>query len=1388
MRIIFFFLTLFISFCLYGQSDNLMSQLSLPKNEIRKEILLNGLWDFTPNPGGAKTQIRVPGCYTNQWDGKWGKPYWDAFAYPREWNSGATYEKQIQIPDSLAGMNFRLHLNGCLQNYTVEFSGQSFETVHDGYTPRNFDLGQHLSTGSYPLKIRVEDEGTRLSGGESMKSRGIWDDVSLLVLPDVYVEEDVVVRTSFKNKKLSCDVPVKNVGKLAQKVLVKYFVTDAKGMVVKTINGGELLLREGEMQVLHVNSTWENPHLWFPHDPCLYHFNTVLYNTNGQAIDWQRVRFGFREISTEGHKLLINGRELFLRGHGEHYLGDIQGSRAYFETWFAELKKLGVNFMRLHIYPRHKVLYEVADEMGFLLEAEPAFHFQAPKDTAFAKKHLGDMMKGLINHPSIFTWSVSNELRWSGGGEKPWLVAHAKSVDSTRPVFSSDFSEFSVAGDLIAHHYNTPTVFKEWEKFGPDKPMIWDELGEVWQPTRPLGNGTAGYEVIAQDVATGTYRDGNDEIKKAMDLIREGQTFAGKYHRINAVIPWDLGCVFFRWQPYNWFNGILPDYSTLQSKDVKPKQILPCSTPLNIWDPTLPVFEPNPGYYLFEEDIKWVRFPYDTKNFSFFAGRKAIINSPLMIYDDLRLVDEIHCKVETLDGKVLSQIIKKQALNPGELVRNVDWEFEMPACTTATAVSIVREFYYKGQPGYRDVREGRVFPKLNAKLLSLNNKTIGIIDADGSLAKVLNKANVSFNTFTDKLKPADVSVLLINGNQLTENANKLNAAGVSIIQFVNVSNGANKVSARLLLNGPDWKVLNGIDQKELTYWKGGNITGGLTKPDGEVNSRMIIAGDKDSKTSALHEMYVGNGCRWITSLKIIQSADDEPAAGWLLRNLIQAAADYKPIQKSRHIGLYGNTDFTEWFKNTGAKYNLVKSIDEKTLKNLDVLLLDARTYILGEKEAKSLKEFTQAGGKVLVYQINNSTLAGIQKTVSSDLYLTKPFLGENTNCVKAATSWTLRTTPKKGVEYYDGIVIPQPFEPNYDSFLAGLSNIDLNWNGAPMFDRGVKMEGLSQVELNDNFRILVSNWRNDWSIPPFGGEYINEGKDMRQAQWYLQRDPVLVQIRHGLGEFILCQLNLINGGDKGLSLVRHLLTNWECSIGTQNYFPSPKSLFNNEAIDNQKLRMAEVENQLASLKPLDKVPDVLFDMGDGGNVGLRRILLLFDNRMIPLTTEITKMMTGFANISYSDVAVESPQILINNFENALSGSKWDVIYFTIGYNGITDFSDAGLKQFDDDIKLIVNKLKATNARLMWGTQAPLPTAHFKTLTNSQIEILNARTKKIMEANEVLVNDTYGFVMAKTPEYVKQESKELIMNNSDYFKTFSKTLITSIVEAMKFFGN
>jgi lysophospholipase L1-like esterase len=81
---------------------------TLPQDNFRQEICLNGLWDFKCDADGEWTQIRVPGCYSVIQDGKWGKNLWDAFLYPKSWTGkGGTYKRRIESLKPLIVSSFQ---------------------------------------------------------------------------------------------------------------------------------------------------------------------------------------------------------------------------------------------------------------------------------------------------------------------------------------------------------------------------------------------------------------------------------------------------------------------------------------------------------------------------------------------------------------------------------------------------------------------------------------------------------------------------------------------------------------------------------------------------------------------------------------------------------------------------------------------------------------------------------------------------------------------------------------------------------------------------------------------------------------------------------------------------------------------------------------------------------------------------------------------------------------------------------------------------------------------------------------------------------------------------------------------------------------------------------
>jgi len=1132
-----------------GQNPNIPDK--LPRASVRQQVCLNGIWDFKSNAGRDWSRVTVPGSYAGDAQ-TWGGKHWDVWRYPPAWQGrGGTYRKMFDVPATLAGKNLTFYCGGARHHTHVILNGHEVGAFDEGYEPFEFDLGAALKAGKNELDVVIDDTGNDLFEDALVSLRGMQGDTYLKAYGPVRITDDAFVQTSVAKGAISYQIPVRNYLASDLRFFIRNYIVDSAGKVVKTFDGGWQTVPASSTAQYTCSSPWTDPHLWSTYDPYLYHLNTVLYDVAGKPLDWKDLRFGFREITWKGPHLFLNGHELFLYGDGRHSQGDIESTRAYYEALCKEMKSLGVDFMRLHTNTKDQTLYDVADEQGILLESEASHFFRLPSQDR-AKQHMTRLILSQRNHPSVLVWSVSNELRWQHVAEPGYLIDLAHDLDPSRPAFASDFSQFSVLGDILGHHYDTMQVFDEWEKFGPGKPMIWDELGDIWQHDRKLANGSAGVEVSAQDYASGIWPDGHDQIASALAFIRDGKTFAGELHRVNVAEPWDFSENFFRWLPINENRGMQPTWSALEGPGLKAKYIGSCSVATNVWDPVLPVFEPNPAYYICAKEMRPVIFFDKVPQASFFAGGTIVVNTKLY-YNDLRPADAISCRVESLDGKVLSQRLLPLAVNTGDVKDNVALTFAAPRVKTATKVQLVRQFFCRGEAGYQDIGQAAtLYPSYALKdLLRHEGSRILVVRASES-----------------------------NGSQIAQYAQ--NGGRVLRIDAPAASAATNvSLHAFLPLNGSRHRVLDGLDQASFAYWKPGLPSELPAVPTTGVNMHAILLGDKNGDRLAMTETYIGRGVIIDTTLPIIDSVQTEPAAGWLLRNILKYLGAYRSPNQLGRTFFAGADQTASVFASAGADLKRISAISVPELKPNDVLILDgAASDFAAPPSASTIantQSFVRAGGRVFVYRIAAQCVSAFSSLVGRDIRLTDPFLEERSHCVKAAVSWARKDTPPDLVEYYDDILIPQPFEPNYDPLISGIANRDLTWGGATMFDQGVEIAGVDPVRASSDHSILISNWRNDWSRPAHDlyAEYTNGVRDMRQADWFINRDSVVLKINLGKGCFVISQLDFSAGGDPGKRVLCQLLTGLGCSLGGKNCIPADSQTFDQTSQSDQLARFAK---------------------------------------------------------------------------------------------------------------------------------------------------------------------------------------------------------------------
>ena len=160
----------------------------------------------------------------------------------------------------------------------------------------------------------------------------------------------------------------------------------------------------------------DNPRLWSPDDPFLYH---TTIEAEGDAVP---VTYGIRTIEYSAERgLLLNGQPLLLNGGCVHHDNGILGAAAFDAAEYRRvrmLKEAGFNAVRTSHNPPSETFLRACDELG-LLVIDEAFDGWREKKNDYDYSTLIDQwwqadLSAMVMrdrcHPSVFCWSTGNEV------------------------------------------------------------------------------------------------------------------------------------------------------------------------------------------------------------------------------------------------------------------------------------------------------------------------------------------------------------------------------------------------------------------------------------------------------------------------------------------------------------------------------------------------------------------------------------------------------------------------------------------------------------------------------------------------------------------------------------------------------------------------------------------------------------------------------------------------------------------------------------------------------------------------------------------------------------------------------------------------------------------
>ena len=350
--------------------------------QAQTRTLFDSDWQFTRN--GKTINVNLPHD-------------WDIYEAPDP-ATGATkegggwypagkgeYKKQFKV-ESGEWKNKRvmLHFEGVYQKAEVFVNGQKAGQHAYGYTPFTVDITQYLYKDKRDNEVVVKVDNSEQPNCRWYSGSGIYRHVWLVTKKQRYIDE----------------------------WSVKVTTPDIHTVNIKA----EVVMEDGTRKPIEKTIHVEQPRLWSPDDPYLYH---TTIEAEGDVVP---VTYGIRTIEYTAEKgFLLNGKPLKINGACLHHDDGVLGAMAFDAAEIRKvrlMKESGFNLIRTAHNPTTRAFLDACDSLGMLVIGEAFDGWRTAKnpydystliDSCY-QEDIHAMVKRDRNHPSIICWSIGNEV------------------------------------------------------------------------------------------------------------------------------------------------------------------------------------------------------------------------------------------------------------------------------------------------------------------------------------------------------------------------------------------------------------------------------------------------------------------------------------------------------------------------------------------------------------------------------------------------------------------------------------------------------------------------------------------------------------------------------------------------------------------------------------------------------------------------------------------------------------------------------------------------------------------------------------------------------------------------------------------------------------------
>lgn len=969
----------------------------------RSQIELKGTWqvcrDDEQLPGEVAAPIRdLPK-----------QPQWRTIRVPFDKNRdpelmGAHriwYRTTIDVPKSQLGRSFALVFPANSLNTTVYVNGQFIGFEKSPFVRIQMDATPAIHAGINEVMVGIKDVWyARASDpNDPMKLRRtfnlpmswftqgwqefvypVWNQsqsgilgTPLLLSAGSTYAADIFVKPSVRRRVLDTEISLTNNGPTRKGQLLLEAVDPKTGKAEKTFPPIPFDLSAGETKTISSSAPWDNPRLWWPTDPQMTTLRTTV-TIDGKVVDVVDTPFGFREWTWDsGKNLKLNG--VRWQGFSEGLPAESPEEAA------ATARKRNIGFLRMwakgddfHFWGLEPdKAFARLDTLGLPVRYTGYCDGEMIGYTPAILPQLGpnwiDQLKGWVksyrNHPSIFMWSIENEMTfinarnvgqldtWEPIVTKAWQAVHE--ADPTRPAMVDGGGALrSNTLPIAGEHYTTKPFWNypqlAYESNAQQDPWLWDQK-------RPK---FIGEELFAAG------------INPAYAYFGGESTFLGKVASRVAVGK----AMQVISQGYRWFGLAGCDF---------------CQGPgdgdgsyYNSWAPR--------AVFVRQWDWTFASGQKATRTFGVFNNTPD--SSPLTFTWTISLA-----------GKKVSSTSEVHPVKAGG-EEKFDRVLTIPVVNKRIEGTLVLTLSANGKEVFRDTKLISVLPSIKPSVSGLY-----VYDPEGTAKTYLKTLGVSFTLMSSLTAPPTGKVWLIGKNALP-------AAQSSSSMFSDYALGGGKVvmleqehplrfqglnpaeaeadtnlGRTAFVEDASHPILAGLRDKDFFTWEPGEIVyrNAYLKPTKGAKSLLQCA--ESLTNSALMVIPVGQGEITLCQAVVTENLKTNATARTLFSNLLSYASTYRLQVDSVAAAI--TPEMGKVLDAINLRYTRATSPLDALTKGKVAIISATPSHLKALAAAlPKVRQFTSAGGTLVLHGLTPEGLADYNKLVGYS-HMIRPFRREH---------------------------------------------------------------------------------------------------------------------------------------------------------------------------------------------------------------------------------------------------------------------------------------------------------------------------------------------------------------------------------------------------------